>query len=151
MQLDNLSTHETTPWRHIFWSRYHPPHRQHNSNDAPSTTLSTTSFEPARQPGRRMQLLIQRQISETSHTSTFNSFSRLFSGQVWDWPIKISEFKHNVICCIYTCFICYFHLSTSPACFIFFFLWFLGTSVEDNTSSKGRVMSRRLLINIHNC
>jgi len=35
-------------------------------NDAPSTTLSTTSFEPARQPGRRMQLLIQRQILETT-------------------------------------------------------------------------------------
>jgi len=57
------------------------------------------------------------------HTSTLNSFSRLFSsGQVWDWPMKISEYKHNVICCIYTCFFFCNHLSTSTIfCMLHFF------------------------------
>jgi len=57
------------------------------------------------------------------HTSTLNSFSRLFSsGQVWDWPMTISEYKHNVICCIYTCFIFCNQHQRSSACFIFFSL-----------------------------
>jgi len=127
--------------RHIFERRYHPSHCSTTAtHDARSTIHSITSRAPALMPGRQMQ----RQILETTvflHPQQLLAIVFIWSSLV-PWHMTKSENQHIVILHP-PCFICFCLSTATIICMLhfFFLFWLFGTSVVDNTSSKGRVMS----------